>query len=889
MAVILTLTMMIIFIPIMTLTASAAEDVTPSTSLSGSGTAAVPFKIASAADLAYMRDQINAKGGTITPSGGGDSVTASTAHYRLTADIVLGYWQDDGDGIVEDGEIYDSASGGTAYSASNWTPIGIYKNRWLSGTFDGGNHTVSGIYININTDESNQNQGLFGILNSGTVKNVGVKDSYIKGKSNVGGIAGYVGNSSGKVKYCYNTGSVSGSSYVGGIAGLNINQGTVEYCYNTGNVSGVNYSVGGILGDNHNGGAKLLYCYNVGSVSGTSYPGGVVGTNNGGTVQNCYYDKQMCPIGGIGGVDSGGSAEGKLTSEMTLDAAFSGWSSGETGTWNFTAGLYPRLTGYVDAGTDYKMDETDAAYVSASPVFLATSDTATTVKYNFTLSTENGVSWSSSDGSVISIVGNNAALKGDGSSTLTASLRGVTKTVTLKVDLTPPTLQSAVRDSDTQITVTLSEPCLNLAKANDGGFTVTKTGTVETFAVSGTAQGADASQVVLTVADMSTAAVKGITVTYTAGANGTITDIAGNPLSTDSTGVVIPPWAPKLGTPVGLLWDTANPAKATWGAVANASSYTVQLYKGGIASGDPLTGITNTYYDLSAVITETGTYTFTVQAIGDGATYSDSDVSSKSPDYSYTSPIKTATVNVTAPAVGAAPQTADQVETATSNADYTVTGIVWNEALTAGDRFKAGQVYTATVTLTSKNGKEFQAAPFNPTVASASSVETTTTAGTGTGNTVTFTVTFGPTAALQVTGIAVTAQPTKLSYTEGTDGILALNGMVVTESNNDGSAAIITFTDGTAAGYTSDPANGTALTKTIHNNKTVTVTHIATGKTAQTHNLTVNVAILTGTATITGDATFGQTLTASLTGGNNTGTLSYQCSGYRRIRIHPGI
>ena len=33
---------------------------------------------------------------------------------------------------------------------------------------------------------------------------------------------------------------------------------------------------------------------------------------------------------------------------------------------------------------------------------------------------------------------------------------------------------------------------------------------------------------------------------------------------------------------------------------------------------------------------------------------------------------------------------------------------------------------------------------------------------------------------------------------------------------------------------------------------------------------------LTGTATITGTAKFGQTLTASLESGNNTGTLSYQ-------------
>jgi hypothetical protein len=457
-----------------------------------------------------------------------------------------------------------------------------------------------------------------------------------------------------------------------------------------------------------------------------------VGTNTTSTVQNCYYDKQVCPIGGINGGDVAGSAEGKLTSEITNGTTFTDWISGDTGTWNFAEGLYPRLTGYVDESTDYKMDETDAAFVSASPVFLVATDTATTVKSNFTLSTANGVSWVSGGGGIISIDGNNATLEGDGSTALTASLRGITKSVSLTVDITPPILQNAVRDSGTQITVTLSEPCLNLTKENDGGFLVTKTGTEETYTISGIVQGADASYVVLTVDNMAAAGVKGITVTYTAGANGTITDISGNPLATNSIGVVISPWAPKLDTPGSLIWDTTNPAKATWGAVENASGYTVQLHKDGIASGSPITGITDTYYDFSAVITETDTYTFTVQAIGDGATYSDGDMSSKSPDYSYTVPvyISEAEVNMAVPTAGAAPQTAEQIEMATSNADFTVAGIVWHEALTAGDRFKAGQVYTATVTLTSKNGKEFQTAAFTPTVTGASSVGTTTTAGT---------------------------------------------------------------------------------------------------------------------------------------------------------------
>jgi len=54
-----------------------------------------------------------------------------------------------------------------------------------------------------------------------------------------------------------------------------------------------------------------------------------------------------------------------------------------------------------------------------------------------------------------------------------------------------------------------------------------------------------------------------------------------------------------------------------------------------------------------------------------------------------------------------------------------------------------------------------------------------------------------------------------------------------------------------------------------------TATHKASNVSAKL-DATTDAAALTGTVTITGDAIFGQTLTASLTGGNNTGTLSYQ-------------
>ena len=226
--------------------------------------------------------------------------------------------------------------------------------------------------------------------------------------------------------------------------------------------------------------------------------------------------------------------------------------------------------------------------------------------------------------------------------------------------------------------------------------------------------------------------------------------------------------------------------------------------------------------------------------------------------------ITAAAVAITAPVLGVAPQNAAAVEAATANADYTVTALTWNEALTAGGKFKAGQAYTATVTLTSKNGKKFQAAAFTPTVSGSASVGTTTTTGSDIGNSVTFTVTYNSTGALAVTSIAVTTQPTKLIYVEATDGILALNGMVVTETNNDGSTNTVTFTNGTASGYTTNPANGATLTNAANNAQAVVVTHTASNKTANTNSLTV-----TATPVITAPTS----VTLSPVGGNIVANL----------------
>ena len=144
-----------------------------------------------------------------------------------------------------------------------WIPIGNDLNEY-KGTFDGQNHTISGLYFN---DENTWLVGLFG-YNNGIIKNVGVIDSYFKGKNYVGGVCG--DNWNGTIENSYNTGSVSGSDWnIGGVCGHNYRS-TITNSYNTGSVSGFR-SVGGVCGDNYYGTVENSYYLENCNVEGTKF------------------------------------------------------------------------------------------------------------------------------------------------------------------------------------------------------------------------------------------------------------------------------------------------------------------------------------------------------------------------------------------------------------------------------------------------------------------------------------------------------------------------------------------------------------------------------------------------------------------------------------------
>lgn len=264
---------------------------------SGSGTASSPYKIGTAAQLAWFADAVN--------SG------SRSACAVLTADIDL--------------------------NGQEWTPIangGV--NNGYTGTFDGRGHVIHGICVT--TGVSSRPQGLFGIIaRTGTVRNVKAAGRVlVRQSSGAGLIAGenngvlYNCEASAFLKNSYNAGSTGSSvGNIGGIAG-HMDAGYIENCrayglflanpesYDEGNLvnSSMLCQIGGIVGGmgaaQEKDGCLVRYCENhlqidcytftYGNSSPCGYAiGGIVGGSGIGKVRECVNRAAV-----TGGYDVGG-------------------------------------------------------------------------------------------------------------------------------------------------------------------------------------------------------------------------------------------------------------------------------------------------------------------------------------------------------------------------------------------------------------------------------------------------------------------------------------------------------------------------------------------------------------------------------------------------------
>ena len=237
----------------------------------GEGTAANPYKIQNVDDLKLLAENVN------------NGEAYANTYFKLTADIDL--------------------------KKEEWTPIGTLQGeevRPFQGTFDGGGHQITKLKIT-----GGRYAGLFGYTKGAVIKNCNVTGE-VNGYNHTGGIVGdagintkilncsFQGNVEGngedkggivgstsdgcEVSGCFVTGTVTGEKFVGGIAGWGV--GTIKNCYALADVTARTAIAGGIAGY-YCSNFTIENCYYSGRVSVSDYAGGIAGSANTGTIQNC--------------------------------------------------------------------------------------------------------------------------------------------------------------------------------------------------------------------------------------------------------------------------------------------------------------------------------------------------------------------------------------------------------------------------------------------------------------------------------------------------------------------------------------------------------------------------------------------------------------------------
>ena len=216
----------------------------------GEGTSSNPFILKTSSDLQTLAS---------TPGDWAEGV-----YLRMEADV--------------------DASGLSACIGSASTPF--------SAVFDGNGHCVRNLTLSCTT--IGNPTGLFGYIDGGEVRNLGIISADVSGTNDVGILAGELRK--GKIEKCFTSGTVKGTSIcVGGLVGENVT-GQIHDCYSGATVENPSdYATGGLVGKNR---GVITNTYSAGAVSGFDYVGGLVGANYG-TIKNSvalnssitsYYD-----------------------------------------------------------------------------------------------------------------------------------------------------------------------------------------------------------------------------------------------------------------------------------------------------------------------------------------------------------------------------------------------------------------------------------------------------------------------------------------------------------------------------------------------------------------------------------------------------------------------
>lgn len=177
---------------------------------------------------------------------------------------------------------------GTAFS-----PIPVF-----SGTFMGGGHKITGL----NLQEQGSDQGFFRYLTETAVVEALQLEAVVQpggSRSQVGTLAG---KNAGTITGCTVTTMLTGSSRVGGVAGVNTVTGTIENCKISGQIYGDHF-VGGVAGENR---GVIRDCENSAQINVTPKQNSVdISDITIDSITNSEAVNTVTDIGGIAGITSG--------------------------------------------------------------------------------------------------------------------------------------------------------------------------------------------------------------------------------------------------------------------------------------------------------------------------------------------------------------------------------------------------------------------------------------------------------------------------------------------------------------------------------------------------------------------------------------------------------
>jgi len=296
----------------------------------GAGTEANPYQIATWQNLYWITAPDIVDGLTQTQRW--------TKYYKQTADI----------------DFADASPAITTWNGGGgWLPIGIIyeiessANIPFIGKYDGGNHTIAGLYIN---RPSLDNQGLFGYTDLGAeILNLGMIYVSVTGNYFTGGLVAYNGST---ITNCYSTGTVTGEEDTGGLVGY-IYEGSISNCYSKGYVTSTGGSTGGLVGYNYES-----------------------------TISNSFWDIETS------GQTTSAGGTGKTTAEMKNQTTYTdaGWSYPDI--WNINPDLnngYPYLNYPNSVPNDEIVIETPLCYdVVLHPAYPNPFNPSTTIAFELT-------------------------------------------------------------------------------------------------------------------------------------------------------------------------------------------------------------------------------------------------------------------------------------------------------------------------------------------------------------------------------------------------------------------------------------------------------------------------------------------------------------------------